>query len=134
MVQSSLAPVLVVDDSVDDLFFARRSLAFAGIKNPIVTLEGGEEAIAYLSHAAAPMPCAAFVDLKMPMVSGFDLIAWAKRQGSLKDLKIIIMSGSDEPQDHDRALALGADGYVVKYPGVDGILNVLKPLTGIQLT
>lgn len=134
MVQLSLAPVLVIDDSADDLFFARRSLAFARIKNPILTINGGEEAIAYLSNAPSPLPCAAFVDLKMPMVSGFDFLAWAKKQDSLKELKVIIMSGSDERQDHDRAVAMGADGYVVKYPGVDSLLDALKSATCIERT
>lgn len=132
MVQSLLPPVLIVDDSPDDIYFARRSLAYARIKNPIVAITGGEEAIAYLSKAPTPAPCVAFVDLKMPMVSGFDFLAWAKQQASLKDLKIIVLSGSGEPQDRERAVSLGAHGYVVKYPSVESLLDAIKSVECIQ--
>ena len=61
LVQPRLRTILIVDNNPDDIFFARRALAFTQIKNPIVSINSGEEAIAYLQHAPKPAPCLAFV-------------------------------------------------------------------------
>ena len=132
-VSQALRPVLVIDDSDDDLFFARRSLIFSKIRNPVVTINGGEQAISYFSQVPPPAPCIAFVDLKMPMVSGFDLLAWINRNGRHAHLKIVILSGSDQPQDRERALALGADGYLVKHPDPLDLLHAVEAAESLEV-
>ena len=128
-----LRPILLADDDEDDLFFTRRAIVFAGVANPIITVRCGDEAIAYLSKLPSVVPCVAFIDVKMPL-GGFEVLRWVKQNQSLRDVKVIILSGSDLPQDHARATALGADGYLVKFPSQRDILNSVTSVGGIETT
>jgi two-component system, response regulator len=113
-----LPAILVVDDNPDDLFLTKRLLLKAGARNGIVPLTGGAEAITYLKAAALsePQPGLVFLDIKMPDVDGFEVLHWARKQRLLRGLAIYMLSGSDEPQDRQRAADLGANGYLVKHP------------------
>ncbi len=121
-----LRPVLVVDDNPDDRFFTRRALLAARMENPLVELDNGEAAIAYLKTLCGPVPCVAFIDINMPMVGGFDVLAYAKNEGSLRDMKTFILSGSDDPHDYRRAVELGADSYLLKSVNSEAISQALS--------
>ncbi|MEO5961289.1 MAG: response regulator [Opitutaceae bacterium] len=120
--------ILLVEDNEDDAFFMRRALRDAGIENPVVHLEDGREAIDYLSgngkyadRAAFPLPAIVFLDLKLPIKTGLQVLEWLRREPSLMKLIVIVLTSSNEPVDLKRAYQLGANSYVV------------KPLTGAQL-
>lgn len=121
MGEPPLRPVLILDDDPDDGFLTRRLLLKAGIKNPIITMDCGEHAKAFLRTVGygATAPCAVFLDIKMDGKNGFDVLAWARKQQALSETSIYIMSGSDEPSDMLRATQLGATGYIVKHPTAD---------------
>jgi CheY-like chemotaxis protein len=121
-----LPPILVADDDPDDLFFTKRILLKAGLKNPLVALHDGEEVISFLKSAdqktaGADAPCLLVLDIKMPRCGGFEVLEWARRQKSWRDLKVVILSGSDEPRDRKRASDLGANGYLVKPAEADNL-------------
>jgi two-component system, response regulator len=122
-----LRPVLILDDDPDDGFFARRLLMKAGIKNPIVIVDRGEEARAFLRSVSygVTAPCAIFIDIKLDGENGFDVLAWAREQQALSNTAIYIMSGSDEPADKFRAAQLGATGYIVKHPTAAQLANLI---------
>src|SRR4051812_2498756 len=84
MAAQSLPPVLVVDDSEDDLHLIKRLLAKARVKNPIVTFDDANRLMAFLKAAATPdsglMPSLVLTDRKMPGVDGFDLVKWIRSQ------------------------------------------------------
>lgn len=113
-----LPSILLVDDDPDDVFMTKRLLLKAGVRNGIVALSNGQEALDYLKGvcAAGPRPCLLLLDLKLPRVDGFTVLNWIRQQRPLRGLKVVILSGSDEPRDRQRAHALGADGYLVKHP------------------
>jgi CheY-like chemotaxis protein len=54
------------------------------------------------------------LDLRMPRQDGFEVLEWVARQPQLKDLPIVILSGSDVPHDIERARRLGARDYLTK--------------------
>src|SRR4051812_1939014 len=101
-------PVLLIDDSHEDLFLAKRLFARSASKRPIVTIDGGEEAIVFLRAATLPgaeelRPCIIFCDVKMPIQNGFDVLEWVRTQKSLDDIPFFMLSGSDLESDHERA-------------------------------
>lgn len=114
--------LLIAEDDADDLFFLRRLLTKAGVKNPIMSFADGGKAIEFLAElaarpaAAATLPCIVFLDIKMPVAQGFEVLAFARRQPVFEHLKIVMLSSSDHPADKKRALELGANGYFVKHP------------------
>lgn len=125
----ALPPILVADDDSNDLFLLRRRLDKAGVRHPIVTFGNGEEIVAFLrasiaGGSAGLMPCLVFLDIKMPRCDGFEVLSWLRGQKTLKDLPVVVLSGSSLHQDMERARELGATGYVVK-PSTPEVLGQL---------
>jgi CheY-like chemotaxis protein len=113
--------VLLVDDSADDRYFFRRAISRSGMRTVVFETEDTQEAIDYLSQsgrfsgsAQCPRPNLIFLDLNMPGQTGFDLLRWLSTQPYRSELRVIIVSGSNEPRDRQLAAELGADAYLVK--------------------
>jgi len=128
------APLLLVDDDEHDLFLLQRALKKAGITLPYEIADNGEEAIQYLSGVgrfadrnAFPLPEAIFLDLKMPFVSGFEVLEWIRLQPALSGIPVFVLTGSSVERDRQRALALGAKAYLVKPPTPEMLLQLLQP-------
>ena len=91
----------------------------------------GDEAIAYLSgrkefanREKFPYPDLMFLDLKMPRVTGFEVLTWL--QNKARKPFITVFSGSEMENDLKRAFALGADSYKVKPSNSEGYMTVLR--------
>lgn len=110
--------ILLVEDNDDDLFFFRRVLLKAGITAPLAVATDGQKAIDHLNAPAhgATLPRIVFLDLKLPLKSGFEVLEWVRAQPSLSHVVVVILSSSAEARDIDQAFRLGAQGYLVKYP------------------
>ena len=112
--------ILMVDDSDDDRALFRVAVRRACESVQLLAaVTDGEEAIKYLSgdsefadRARHPYPELMVLDLKMPGKDGFDVLQWLSRQP--KRPLTVVLSGSDQQRDVDRAFALGAHYYHVK--------------------
>jgi len=109
--------VLLVDDSEHDRLFMCRALSQSPSLTVIWEAGDGEEAIAYLSGQAAfidrkkyPIPDMVILDLKMPRVTGHDVLRWLQTQ-SFDKLIVVVLSGSSLPEDMALSFTLGADAY-----------------------
>ena len=113
--------VLIVDDSEDDRLLMERELKRSVPSCTIVgTAHHGEMAVDYLSgvdhfsdRALFPFPDVILLDLRMPRMSGFDVLRWLRLQ-NLNDLTVIVLSTSILIEDVKTAMALGAHHYLVK--------------------
>lgn len=72
-----------------------------------------------------PLPDLILLDIKMPRLSGFDVLAWLRQQPSLAATPVVIVSSSDEQWDINRAYQLGANAYVVKPSAFERLQSVL---------
>ena len=109
--------LLLAEDSPDDAFFFQRALGKSGLQFDLQHVADGEAAIEFLREAASgkkPLPEAVFLDLKMPVRSGFEVLQWLQTQEIGASLRIIVLSGSNQQADRDRARELGASDYLVK--------------------
>ena len=71
----------------------------------------------HVVHEQEGAPTLLFIDLKLPLRSGFEVLQWAMGQPALRDSCVkIVLSSSAEVRDVKRAYDLGANGYLVKYP------------------
>jgi CheY-like chemotaxis protein len=112
------ALILFAEDDENDVLLFRMALRKAGILNPVAHARDGEDALNYLSGAGSysdrtqhPFPAIVFTDLKMPKLTGFEVLTWIRNQVQVKILPAIVLSGSEEELDKRRAFALGATAY-----------------------
>ena len=125
--------LLLVEDNEDDVFLMKRALKGARVVNPLFVAEDGQEAVDYLGGAGKfadrdqyPLPAVVFLDLKLPFISGHDVLAWIRRQRELESLVVIVLTSSNEPSDLNRCYALGANSYVVKPPTPEQLEELAK--------
>lgn len=125
--------ILIADDDQADVYFLTKALneALPGVS--IRTVADGKETIDYLAgngayadRAASPFPAHMFLDLKMRIVSGFEVLQWLRAQPpEISRLSVTVISGSDLKVDIARVRALGAD-YIVKPIGYTALLAMVR--------
>ena len=126
--------ILLVDDSDDDSYFFNHALERSRVDGTLLYASGGSEAIALLEQAQASnkLPDVIFVDLKMPVVNGFDVLAWIHERPAFSDIPIYVLSGSSSQKDVDRSRELGAAGFFIKPLGPDELRRSVQSRTGSQ--
>ena len=125
--------LMLVEDNEDDVFLMKRALRGAHVINPLVVAEDGQEAVDYLAGAGKfadrsnyPLPAVVFLDLKLPFISGHDVLKWIRQQKDLDSLVVIVLTSSNEASDLSRCYALGANSYVVKPPTPEQLEDLAK--------
>jgi CheY-like chemotaxis protein len=125
--------ILLVEDNEDDVFLMKRALKGARVSNPLYVVEDGQQAEDYLAgtgqyadREAYPLPAIVFLDLKLPYISGHDVLAWIRRQKDLESLVVIVLTSSNEASDLSRCYALGANSYLVKPPTPEQLEDLAK--------
>jgi DNA-binding response OmpR family regulator len=113
--------ILVVEDDPNDALLLRRAFRKAGISGFDLVLPDGQEAIDYLGglggyrdRAAFPLPSHLILDLKLPRVTGLEVLLWIRESADHQQLPVAILSSSGESSDQVRARELGVDAYFVK--------------------
>ena len=110
--------LLLVEDSDDDAFFFRRTMEKSGVTCRLHHVTNGAEAVDFLTEAARgdkkDFPHAMFLDLKMPVLNGFEVLEWMQTQTFPAPIQVIVLSGSEHQDDKERAARLGASDYLVK--------------------
>ena len=140
MPRECLSPIMIVDDEPDDIALMRRLLKSAKLENPVLPFVDSAEALEFLraigNEPEAPLlrPSVLFLDIKMPKVHGFVFLKWVRRQNEFDDMKMIVVSGSENPEDRERAMKLGADLYLVKFPTAEELATVISGLSGLVET
>jgi CheY-like chemotaxis protein len=111
-------PILLVEDNDDDLFFFRRLIGKAGLNPSLSVATDGQQAVEQLKRLLpnGELPRLIFLDLKLPLRGGFEVLQWIRSQPSLAGVVVAVLSSSAEARDVEQAYALGAQGYLVKYP------------------
>ena len=121
--------VLLVEDSEDDAFFFRRTFQKAGANCLLHHVLDGAAAVGVLKQASASnslqFPVAMFLDLKMPVMNGFEVLTWLRAQSFAATIKVIVLSGSNQQEDKDRAMRLGASDYLVKPVKISDLQRLL---------
>lgn len=126
----SLSPhsILIVDDSPDDQFLTQHVLETAGFCPPFHVLGSGLDAMQLLQSDAAASVRLVLLDIRMPMMDGFEVLKWIRSQPHLSHLKVVMHSTSDVAEDVDRARHLRADGYIAKETRPEKLAALLEAI------
>ncbi|MBK8050431.1 MAG: response regulator [Anaerolineales bacterium] len=125
----STTVILIVEDNPGDVNLLRRALS--GVRSvSLFVVNDGAAAIEFLRHegeyGGAPRPNLLLLDLSLPKMDGHQVLAVVKGDPSLKSIPVVILSGSNAPNDISRAYALNANCYIAKPIDLDDYDRVIK--------
>jgi CheY-like chemotaxis protein len=130
---SMLRAPLLVEDNPDQALLMARAFEAAAIAAPLPIFRSGEEAIAFLSSEESyagldPIQPFSFalLDVDLPGISGLDLLEWMSREPRVKDVPVVMLSSSTEPDHIHRAFHLGAKSYLIKPSGFDALVRLVE--------
>ena len=125
--------ILLVEDEENDARLLEMAFKKNEILNPVHWAKDGVEAIAYLNgdgvfanRALYPFPEVLILDLKMPRVSGLELLAWIRDHPDFKVIPTIIMTSSRQDPDIEKAYELGANTYMIKPSSFAELAKMVK--------
>jgi CheY-like chemotaxis protein len=125
--------ILAAEDDPNDRFFMEE--AFKLVHGPITLniLKNGRAVENYLLRKPpfhdttdAPFPNLIMLDIKMPGLTGLEILEWMAKTDHFKRIPVMIVSGSSLQQDIDRAFDLGANAYLVKPVGIQKMKHVFQ--------
>jgi CheY-like chemotaxis protein len=112
--------VLIADDSANDHFFVHRSLVRSSCLKPVGLVSDGEQVRDYLmgkgkfsDRELYPFPDLLVLDLDMPGWNGLKVLEWLQSQ-NFHNLRVVVLSGTEDREKMRAALALGADFFQAK--------------------
>ncbi|MGC2697379.1 MAG: response regulator, partial [Candidatus Angelobacter sp.] len=118
-----LRPIMLIEDEVSDALLIRRAFEKAGIENPIQSVSHGDKALAWLegigeyqNRTTYPLPAFILLDLKLPGMSGLQLLKWIRTRKDLRLIPIVVLTNSADATDVKSAYEAGANSYMLK-PG-----------------
>ena len=124
--------ILLVEDNRMDAHFAIRALEKANFKHRCTLVVNGEEAMDYLKRrgifARAPRPDLVLLDLGLPKKDGREMLAEIRADENLRDLPVVVMTGSTDEADRDHMQLLQVESYLVKPVDVEKFLSVIREL------
>lgn len=128
--------IFLVEDDPNDVFLMERAMRKGNLNVPMRHAKNGRDAIEYLDAAgkqtdpaAFPVPTVIFLDLKLPLVHGFDVLRWIKQQSTVAKVPVVILSSSLEEEDRKKADELGAQKFLVKPPTSESLVETLRELS-----
>ena len=117
--------ILMVEDSLDDQILTRKAIKKTGIKCDLQIVSNGIEALEYIGNLKLNRqtktqnenPNLIIIDLKLPKISGLELLCEFRKIDVLKQTPIVVFSTSKEESDLSNAYRLKANSYVRKPVG-----------------
>jgi CheY-like chemotaxis protein len=111
-----LNPILIVEDRATDIDLTKRAFAKRHLLNPIQVARDGEEALAYMDRweAGEPLPVFILLDLRLPKISGLEVLRELKNHSTYSRIPVIVLTTSTEDRDVEEAYKLGCNSYILK--------------------
>ena len=135
-----VATVLHIDDDPNDTELLRAAARRAGAEFLLHNVNDGEQAIAYLSgqglfadRQVYQRPSLVLLDLKMPRATGFEILGWIRNHAELGKIPVVVLSGSELKADIQRAYDIGANSYLIKQPGFQDLVQLVRSLHAVWL-
>jgi two-component system response regulator len=127
--------ILLVEDNDDDAELTLLAFQEAKVLNPVVRVADGVEALDYLfargAHSArdrSDLPAVVLLDLKLPRLSGLEVLERIRADESTKGLPVVILTSSVEERDRLGAYHLHANSYVQKPVDYDSFVTAARQL------
>lgn len=122
--------ILLAEDEDTDAFFFVQALETSAVSNKVHRVRDGQQAIDFLrrrgEYGNAPRPHIIFLDINMPRRDGYDVLHEIKADEGLRDIPVIIISGSSDRKDVRKSYSNYASAYVTKSKNLEGISELVE--------
>ena len=130
------APViLLVEDSESDTLLMEQAFRKARIANRLMRVPSAREAIDYLEGRAAysdreefPLPIFILLDLSLPDATGYELLRWIRTKPEIRHLPVVVVTGSEYPEEREVAGEMGADAFFRKHPRFEKLIQMVSDI------
>ena len=106
--------LLLVEDNPSDEVLTLRSLKKHNIVNEVVVARDGVEAVEYLLDDSKQLPDLVLLDLKLPRLSGLEVLQRIRNEERTKMLPVVVLTSSSQDEDIVSSYRMGANSYVRK--------------------
>lgn len=127
------ASILLIEDDPVDVMSVQRAFKQNHITNPLYVVENGEEGLAFLRHegkfaepGSSPIPTLILLDLKMPRMSGLEMLPIIKKDLDLQHIPVVILTTSDVDTDIKDSFRNGAAGYLRKPVTFENLVKAIQ--------
>ena len=125
--------ILIAEDEENDRYLIEHAFKKARLELTVTLAFDGEQAIERLKQTPTgsgtdDQPVLLLLDLKMPRMDGFQVLQWLLEHPVNRPALVIILSSSCDPRDAERAVALGADSYLVKPNDFKQYVHIVEEL------
>jgi len=104
----------MVEDNPTDAELLLRALGKRNLASGVLVVTDGAEALDFMERNSGRLPKAIFLDLKLPKVSGLEVLRRIRNNEATKRVPIVVLTSSREESDIEASYRLGANSYVVK--------------------
>lgn len=132
---SDAVDVLLVEDNAEDVDLTLLALDQRGLAPVVLVLKDGAEALDYLFGAARfsgrdlrDVPRVVLLDLKLPKVSGLEVLRRLKADERTKVIPVVVLTSSREERDLTASYRFGANSYLVKPVDFDQFMHCVSQL------
>jgi two-component system, chemotaxis family, response regulator Rcp1 len=130
--------ILLVEDNAEDAQVTLDALRDGRVRNRIHWVEDGEDALAFLRrhdrHSGAPRPDLILLDLRLPRMSGQEVLIEIKENPAWRRIPVVIMTSSDDEKDILAAYDNHANCYVTKPIDLDKFMAAIRSIEDFWLT
>lgn len=133
--RAGAADVLFVEDNPYDIDLTLRALKACGLENRVKVVRDGKEAVDYVfrngpyqGRSREETPRLVLLDLKLPKMSGLQVLQWIRADPDTKSLPVIILTTFEDDRDVVEIFRLGVTGYLVKPLRVEKFYEIAREL------
>ncbi len=127
--------ILLIDNEPNDVDLFRIAVENSGLDIHLQTVENGERALDYLQgfgrykdRFSYPLPNVVVLDLHMPRKNGFEVLSWIRGSLEFRSLPVVVLSGSADADERERAYSLGASRFMVKPLGLFDLAESVREI------
>ncbi len=127
--------IILVEDNPNDAELTIRALKKNNLINKVIHLKDGAEALefifregAYAGKKSTENPKAILLDLKMPKITGIEVLRRLKSDPATKSIPVVVLTSSNEDPDVATCYELGANSYIVKPVGFENFTSAVAQL------
>jgi two-component system response regulator len=135
MTDTDAVDILLVEDNPQDAELTTRALKKHNLANRLITVEDGAQALdfifcrgKYATRELSRSPKVVLLDLKLPKVSGLEVLRALKQDERTRSIPVVVVTSSREDPDIKTAYSLGANSYVVKPVDFDAFAEAVSSL------